>query len=218
MAELVTIPISFFEIEIDYERPDVKFLSDRASIVQGIFDALKPWNPSVDDIEPRTTGKFSEQGVNFKLPLKRVAFFFGPASCRFARDDANWDLAEETIAIIETSLAALIQLSGVTMGTKKTAIGVHIQPRKMPFMEMLKPFVAPQLAALEAEPVKTMAAVAKWGKRKVTIDGSEAIANGVFLKLYREFASASTYAEMAQQLQKDEAALFEILGVEEDRG
>jgi hypothetical protein len=57
MAELVTIPITVFEINIDYKQPDLKISADRATVVQGIFEALKPWNPNVDDIEPRTTGK-----------------------------------------------------------------------------------------------------------------------------------------------------------------
>ena len=57
MAELVTIPISVFEITIDYEQPALKIWADRAAVVQGIFDALSPWKPNVDDIEPRTTGK-----------------------------------------------------------------------------------------------------------------------------------------------------------------
>jgi hypothetical protein len=218
MAELVTIPISFFEVTIDYERPNLKLWGDRASIVQAIFDALKPWNPGVDDIEPLTTGKISEQGFTFKIPLKRVSFFFGPASCRFARDAVDWPSAEETIAILDTALSAFIRFSGIVLGAKKSAIGLHIQPRTMPFMEILNPFIAPQLAALEREPVQTMATVVKWGKRKVTLDGSAAIANGLFLKFEREFESASTYEEMAHQLRRDEEELFRILGVEEDRG
>jgi hypothetical protein len=52
MAELVTIPLSFFEITVDFERPDLRLWNDRASVVQDIFDALKPWSPSIDNIEP----------------------------------------------------------------------------------------------------------------------------------------------------------------------
>jgi hypothetical protein len=218
MPELVTIPISFFELTVDYERPDFKLWIERADIVQGVFDALKPWDPKLDDVEVRSTGKPSEQGVNFKLPLKRVSFFFGPASCKFTRDDADWGSSEETISILETFVSTLIRLSGVAIGAQKTAVALHLQPRKLHFMEILGQFVAPQLAALEKEPVRTMASIAKWPKRKVTIDGSGALANGVFLRLERDFESSSTYYEIAAQLRQDEEELFRILGVEEDRG
>jgi hypothetical protein len=219
MAELVTIPISYFELAVDFERPDLKKLwVDRGSVVQGIFDALGPWNPSVDDIESLTTGKPSEQGVNFRLPLKRVSFFFGPASCKFTRDNASWESAEDTITILDAVLSALVHLGGVALGTKKTVIAIHLQPRTMTFMEILKPFVAPQLASLEMEALQAMAVVAKWEKRRVTLDGSAALANGLYLKLEREFKSTTTYGEIANQLRKDEEELFKLLGVEEDRG
>jgi hypothetical protein len=56
------------------------------------------------------------------------------------------------------------------------------------------------------------------GNRKVTIDGSGALANGLFLRLERDFEASATYDEMAQLLRHDEEELFTILGIEEDRG
>jgi hypothetical protein len=218
MAELVTIPISVFEFAVDYERPEFKLWMDRAAVVQSIFDALKPWDPRMDDVDAITTGKASEQGFTIKLPLKRVSFFFGPASCKYTRENLNWQMVEETIAILDAAVSALIRSSGVGMGPKKTAISLHLQPKSLPFIALLTPFIAPQLAALDSESVMTMATVAKWVHRKVTIDGSAIIANAVFLRFEREFPSAATYDEIAGQLRKDEEQLFKILGVEEDRG
>ncbi|MDQ2947506.1 MAG: hypothetical protein M3Y27_16495 [Acidobacteriota bacterium] len=57
MRELVTIPISIFEIEVDYERPDFKILMDRTSLIQGIFEGLKPWEPRIDDVDAIATGR-----------------------------------------------------------------------------------------------------------------------------------------------------------------
>ncbi len=45
MPELVTIPISFFEVAISYKRPVFQLWIDRAAVLQGIFDALEPWRP-----------------------------------------------------------------------------------------------------------------------------------------------------------------------------
>lgn len=80
MAQLVTIPISFVELTISYERPNIKAFNDRAALVQAIFDSLLPWNPKLDDVEPRTSGKLSEQGFSFRLPLKQISFFGDPPS------------------------------------------------------------------------------------------------------------------------------------------
>jgi hypothetical protein len=218
MPEPVTIPISFFEVAINYERPVFHLWIDRAAVLQGIFDALEPWNPNIDDTEPRSGGKPSEQGIALKLPLKRASFFFGPASCKFSRDDADWGTADETIAILDAALSALTLFGHVVLGKKNTKISLHIQPRTLTFMDILNPFVPRELAAIESQPVRTMATVAKWENRKVTIDGSGALANGLFLKLERDFDASTTYDEIAHQLRHDEEELFNILGVEEDRG
>ena len=191
MAEIVTIPISIFELGVNFERPDFRLWLDRASVVQGVFDALKPWEPHVDDIESITAGKASEQGFTLKLPLKRVSFFFGPASARFTRENSDWRIVDETIAIIDAASSALIRTSGVAIGAKNTAVSLHIQPKSVPFVSLLTPFLAPQLAALNAEPVSTIATVAKWENRKVTIDGSGVIANALFLRFEREFSSSA---------------------------
>jgi hypothetical protein len=217
MPEVVTIPISIFELAVDYMRPEFKLWMDRAVVVQAIFDALKPWGPRIDDVDAVTTGKASEQGFTIKLPLKRVSFFFGPASLKFTRENADWQSADETIAVLDAAVSALVLSSGVAMGPKKTVISLHLQPKSLPFIALLTPFIVPQLTTLDTEPVVTLATVAKWAHRKVTIDGSGVLANAVFLRFEREFARDATYDEIAVQLRKDEEELFKILGVKEDR-
>jgi hypothetical protein len=216
MPELVTIPVSFIEVAIDYENPNTRLVTDRAAVVQHIFEALLPWNFKIDDIEILNSGRNSEQGAMFRLPHTHVSFFVGPTLCRFSRDAVAWNLADETLSILETVLSALTRSSGVVLGTKRTAIGLHLQPQRVPFMELLRPFVPTQLASLESEPVVTMATIVKWGNRRVTIDGSGTLANGVFLKLEREFMSDIPYTEVARQLFNDEQELLKIVGVEED--
>src|SRR5690348_1623334 len=107
MPEKVTIPIAFFEYVAKYVRPNFQALMDRARIVQGIYDSLSPWQIKIDDIEPITTGKHSEQGITFRLPDKKVLFFFGAESCKLTKNDANWEGAEELIKVISACLKAL---------------------------------------------------------------------------------------------------------------
>lgn len=218
MSEPVTIPISYFEVASNYERPQFHLWLDRAAVVSAVFDALHSWGPTIDDVDGINTGKTSEQGFAIKLPAKRVSFFFGAASCKFMRENSDWQSAEETIAIFDAGISALIHSGGVTLGPKKTAIALHIQPKSAQCIGLLSPFIPAQLAALEAEPATTMAAVAKWPHRKVTIDGSGVVANAIFLRFERDFPTTASYDEIAAQLRKDEEELFKLLGVEEDQG
>lgn len=217
MPELVTIPVAFFEILIDYERPDVRIWLERATIVEHIFEALRPWKIDVDDIEPVTTGKISEQGVNFKIPDKHISFFFGPSYCRLTRDALDWQLAEETIVILNALLAALLKSTRLVLAARKTKIAFHIQPRTAGFMQILSPFIPPQLGTLEDGPPATMAAVVRWPKRKVTLDASATISNALFLQFEREFDATADFLEILRYLSQDEDELFKILGIEVDR-
>lgn len=215
MPETVVTPLSYFEVTIDYQEPNVQLWLDRAVVVQALFSALKPWKISVDDVEIITTGKPSEQGLKFKLTEKHAAFFFGPALCRFTKDNASWETAEETIQIMDTAFSTLAKTSGILPASQKTAIALHIQPKTLPFMDVLRPFIPQQLLALENDTPTTMATVLKWNKRKITIDQSGHVANGIFLRFEREFEGTTSYEEIAVTLKADEEALFEMLGVEE---
>ena len=129
MAEPVTVEISFFELVADYDRPRFHLGVDRTLVIQAIFDALKPWDPHIDDVTVLDSGKTSEQGISIKLPRKRVSLLFGYASCRLTRDHQTWALVDETITILDAALSALMRLTSVTIAMQKTTIGLHLQPR-----------------------------------------------------------------------------------------
>jgi hypothetical protein len=110
---------------------------------------MKPWEPRIDDVDAITTGKTSRQGFTIKLPLKRVSFFFGAASCRFTRENTDWQWADETVAIFDAAVSALIRSSGIVLGPKSITISMHLQPNTRPFVSLLTPFLAPEVAALD---------------------------------------------------------------------
>lgn len=216
MPEIITTPISYFEIEMEYAEPDLKMWLDRVNVVQAVWAALKPWNVTVDDVEIIQTGKPSEQGIKFKIPQKLSSFFFGPAYCKFTRDSTDWGVAEETIGIIDTVTTALLSQTQAVIARRKTTIVLHAQPKTLPFLQITGPLIPQQLAALEAETPKTMAIVVKWEKRKMTIDGSGSLANGIFLRFEREFDGSVGYEEMAHHLKADQDQIFAMLGIREE--
>ena len=217
MPEIVTIPIALFEIIIEYVRPNMKLLVDRANVVDQLFEVFSQWNVKVDDVEVITEGKPSDQGVKFKIPSKRTSFTFGAGSCKLNWDDADWESAQETIKILDSGWQVLSKLGDVKSGTFKTAIALHLQPKTTKFIELLKPFAPPQLLSLDQSPIKATASVVKWDKRRVTVDGSSQLANGLFIRLEREFEGSFTYEAIATQLRIDEKELFELLGVSEEQ-
>jgi hypothetical protein len=216
MTEIVTTPMSYFEALIEYERPNVSLWLDRAGVVQALFDVFAQWNVQVDDVEILNIGKPSDQGIKFRLPEKQVSFFFSPAACRFTRDNTSWETAQETIEILDAAVSTLAEKGGIRAATFKTTVALHIQLKKVPFIEVLRKLIPAPMAALDAAPPHTMASVVKWDKRKVTIDGSGQIANGIFIRYEREFKAGVGYQEIAHQLKADEDGIFAMLDVREE--
>lgn len=216
MTELITIPIAIVEVTIEYESPSMKLAMDRANVVDQLFKAFKRWDIQIDDVDVINEGKPSDQGIRFKLPLKRTSFFFGAGGCRLVRDDASWDTADETLAILETGWQVLKESGGVDAGIYHTNIALHMQPKNKPFIELLKPFAPMPFVKVEDSPITAIAAIIRWEGRRITIDGSGQLANGIFVRLERDFPGGLSFQEVAKQLRADEEQAFEIIGVRED--
>jgi hypothetical protein len=122
----------FLLVAIKYERPVFPLWIDRAAVLQGIFDALKPWNPNINDTEPRNDGKPSKQHCAPVAVETRFLLLWASYS-QFSRGDADWGL--------------------------------------------LNPCVPRELARLNRS-LSGRWQLAKWENRKVTIDGSGALASG----------------------------------------
>jgi hypothetical protein len=216
MPEKVTIPIAVLEYEAVYLHPLLAALMNRATIVEAVYDALVPWNIDVDGIEVLTTGKPTEQGINFRLPDKKLTFFFGASACKLTWNSANWEDAEEIVRILSAALTALKGSSGAEFSTQKVAIAMHLQPKRLSFIDILKPILSPLVMALNEEKVTTGASVVRWGGSRVTIDGSGALANAIYLKIDEEFTGAIPLGDIAVQLRTAEEKVFKLLDVEED--
>ena len=61
MSQLVTIPISTFEIAIEYEIPSVRLWVDRTQVIEAMFEAFRPWALNFDDIDVIDQGKNSDK-------------------------------------------------------------------------------------------------------------------------------------------------------------
>jgi hypothetical protein len=123
---------------------------------------------------------------------------------------------QETIEILDAAVTTLATKGKIKPSTFKTIVALHIQLKSVPFMEILKKIIPVPMASLDVAPPHTMACVLKWNKRKVTIDGSGQIANGIFVRYEREFPADVSYEDIAHQLKADEDGIFAMLDIKEE--
>lgn len=216
MPAAMTIPISTFELSVTYEKPAIRLMAvDRVTVLEALFAAFEPWSPDVNDIELITTGKLSEQGVKILIPSQKASFFFSAAGCKFVKDSANWAESDETLHLIETALNTLAQTSGVIFQKRVAILSLHLQLKIVSFKDVLRAFISPELLKLDPSAPNAMATVLRWPKHRITLDGSAAVANGIFIQTEREFDANVMFDEMKNTVFDDETKLFKILGVEE---
>jgi len=60
MPAEITVPISVFELTVQYDKPNIRLMAERAEAVEALFAAFAPWNPQLDDMEVLTAGKPTE--------------------------------------------------------------------------------------------------------------------------------------------------------------
>ena len=197
MPELVSLPIGILEVTMEYVRPRLSLLMDRSKIVDELFERYRSWGITVDDLEVIAEGKPSEQGIRFKLPRQKTTFFFSSSLCRLTQDDSSWESASDTMAILSTGVDVLQNLANVEIGSYKTSIALHVQPKTRQAIDILHPFVPHLLSALESGQATALALVVRWSGRRLTIDGSSQIANGIFIRTERQFDAEADLAELA---------------------
>jgi hypothetical protein len=215
MAVEITIPISTFDLTVSYAKPQIRLMADRVAPVQALLEALAEWHPDLDDMEIIATGKLTEQGVRIRIAAQKASFFFGVTACKFVKDAANWSEADEILRLLQTALTTLAQTSGLEFGKRVSILSLHLQLKTVSFKEILRNFISPELLKLDPSPADAMATVVRWPKHRITLDGSAAIANGIFLQMEREFDSAVSFDDMKNTIFQDEARLLQLLGVEE---
>lgn len=215
MPAEITIPISSFELTVRYEKPNIRLMEERAGPVQELFAAFAPWSPQLDDVEVLTAGRPTEQGVRLKIASQNASFFFGATECKFVKNSAVWPEADHILAILTAALDALHRATGVVYADMTSILSLHLQPKTVQFRDILRRFIVPEILALSKEETTAMAIVSRWPKYRITLDGSAALANAIFVQSERQFDAKTDFDDMKSIIFQDEQDLFSLLDVQE---
>jgi hypothetical protein len=189
-------------------------MTERAGAVQELFEAFAPWNPQLDDMEVLTAGKPTELGVQIKIATQNASFFFGSAHCRFVKNSAVWAEADHILAILTAALDALHRATGVNYADRTSILTLHLQPKTVQFRDILRKLIVPEILALSKDQTTAMAIVSRWPTYRITLDGSAALANGIFVQAERKFEATTSFEDIRATIFQDEQDLFRLLDVQ----
>lgn len=220
MPEKIVIPFAIADYTAQFRRPVIKLLSfDRIPLIQAIVDAWGPWGFQINNMEVRSQGNFTDQGVNFTLPDKGASFFVGPTECRFHKDRAYWSDTEETLQVLNAAIAATLEATQAEVAKQMVVIALHFQLTTRISKAFLSSLLSPTLKQLNDEHEPTAyAAIVGWGNKHLLLDTSAAYANGVFMRLSMSFDGDIDLQSVVQELHDEEVRIFNLLDVEDDNG
>jgi len=78
--------------------------------------------------------------------------------------------------------------------------------------------VPERVLALDKDLTPIVSMVVKWSQYRISLDGSAAIANGIYLQMEREFGGQEAFDAVKQAIFNDQMGIFDLLGVKEDVG
>lgn len=131
------------------------------------------------------------------------------------KNSAVWPEADHILAILTAALDALHRATGVVYADMTSILSLHLQPKTVQFRDILRRFIVPEILALSKEETTAMAIVSRWPKYRITLDGSAALANAIFVQSERQFDAKTDFDDMKSIIFQDEQDLFSLLDVQE---
>jgi hypothetical protein len=216
MAELVKIPFLITEFQAVFEPPHVAFIGrDWARAFEEVFTALSAFNFLLTHAEIVNTGRPADHKAIFRLPDRGMSFQFGAEGYRFSRE--SWAPVEDHGHILLAAERALMEGSTAKVASCRATVGLHIQPLNKSRDEILAPFIsAPVKALMEKRPTRSYTTSLTFADGDAVIDFSMPFANGIFLRFSSVFNDRPPLPEILAKMSDNQAALFEVLGIEEE--
>jgi len=217
MSELIKIPLSSAEYLAHFDRPYVGLIAnDRPKVFEAIVSALLPFDFKLANTEIITTGSLADQKVTFTLPERGISFQFGAEECRFTKEGASWNTAEEDSKILLAAERALLKTSGAKIESCLLTLAMHLQPLAKKREEILAPFVPePFKSFMGKYAPQTFGNHLKWSDGDVLLDFSVAFANGIFLRFSSQFKGRPPHLDILTKVRSNQEMLFALLEIEE---
>ena len=169
------------------------------------------------DVEIINTGKPVDHKAIFRLPSRGIIFQFGAEGYRYTKELSSWVTAEADGQILLAAERALMDGSEAKVASCIATVATHIQPLHKPREEILAPFISEPLRMLMRQrQTRSYATHVLFADGDAVIDFSAVFANGIFLRFSSHFNGYPSLSDVLTKLRDDQAALFGILGVEEE--
>ena len=207
------IPFALLEYTAVFRKPILEAWAVPALLVSAALNALEPHGFKLDGVETKIAEKLTECVVVFRRNPPGVTLKVGIEKLTILAENLDWAESDQLVATARASINAVIEHSKAEIQSQHVALGIHIQIKTKPRLEVTAPLLSPLALKLLDGEMKFPGIILQREKATIVVDGSLAYANGLFVRINREHEADVSLENMAEILRADEQRLFDTLGL-----
>jgi hypothetical protein len=129
-------------------------------------------------------------------------------------ENLDWSEAERFISAMDIAIYAIFETAQVHLKSQQLSVALHVQLKDKTRKEITLPLLSSAGSRIFDGNIDCAGLILHVLKGHILIDASAALANGLFIKLYREHSPQMKLKEIADMLRNDEERVFDVLGLE----
>jgi hypothetical protein len=210
-----TVQTAFIDYRLNFVRPILEKWSHNAEIIQGILDALRPWNVRLGSVAVKSApANLGEIQVTFEIVPQRIVFNLFLESASLLVVNVGWEDAPNFRRLVEAIRPALVKSANVEIANIQATLAFHITPNGKSIREITSKF-APS-GEVADDTVTAFGFSTYRGESSKVVDLSLLYTNSLFVKLIRNFDQSKSSDEAESALRSDQASVLNQLGLKID--
>jgi hypothetical protein len=211
------IPYSLVEYTGTFEQPIIEAWEGPV-LTPEVLRALQPYGFTIDGVEYKEESeKASDHAIVFRRtdpPTPGMNLSLGLGKVVITAENLDWSEAERFISAMDIALNAIFNTAQTKLKSQQLSVSIHIQLKNKPRKDVTMPLLSPAGSQIFVGEITCGGLILHVTNGHILIDASAGLANGVFVRLFREHPPQATFERLAQVLRRDEERVFEVLGLE----
>jgi hypothetical protein len=213
----IEIPYGAVEYAAIFEQPIFEGW-DNPALTTNVLSALSPYGFNLDGVEYKNNSeKANEHAIVFRRtvpPNPTMVLTLGIGKAVVTAENLDWSDAQRLIKLMNDALSAILDTAHAKVKLQQLTLGMHVQLKAKQRKDVTMRLLSPEGMRIFEGDISFPGVILHVDRGHILIDASAVFANGMFVRIFREYSSEATLEHLAQTLQRDEERLFESLGLE----
>lgn len=208
------VRISSLEYRAVYGKPIVGQWAKNYELAQALFQALREWNVSLENISSNLfPANFGQIELNVQQFLQgRYTFRVGPGASSLSVWNPDWTEISTIKKVADASIKAVRETLQIDLQSQDVALDMHLAPQGRTRLELTSRFFPPDLRQA-SDDFEGYGFLLHQKDRLWHMDVSAQFADALYIRLFRNFDATASFDQIALTFQREEIEFLNYLGL-----